>query len=312
MPYRMRAGWISTLCLLAGWGCATTPYHYGHRPQPHAPAAKDVVIEDGKPNKTLDRIAWFVGIPARILPLSAKVNRHELSPETTAKLTEYLERNDLADVHVYVNHYDPGGQWRRLRENTMVSPAWRYSVGVFSWLGYTILPNRVFGGDQYNPYTNSLYLNSDVPAVVLHEAAMAKNVHSRRFSGTYAAIHELPVISLFNHGRAVGDVLGYARAENDWQTEHDTYYVVYPRMGMECTAPAASFIAGWWSAPVLALGGAAAGHVAGRTLAARRDAEFGASHRPEHESSDSVVQAHHTEQADAEPSLFPLERLPKP
>lgn len=314
MPYSMRAGWIGALCLFAGSGCATTPYPFGHRPQPGVDGTKSVVVEAGTPNKTLDRFAWVVGTPARILPLNAKINHHQLSPETTEKLKTYLEKNELSDVYVYVNHYDPAGQWRRLRENTLVSPVWRYSVGVFSWVGYTLLPNRVFGGDSYNPYTNSLYLNSDVPAVVLHEAALAKNVHSRKFPGTYAVINELPVVSLMNHGRAVSDVLGYARTENDWETERDTYYVVYPRMGMEGTAPAASFIAAWWSGPALAVGGAAVGHVAGRTLAAHNDPEHGESKEPTVDSTDGVQQANHVEPAAAvsEPAMFPLERLPKP
>ncbi len=267
----LRGGWWATWCLLIGSGCAVAPYQFGHRPQPDVVAPGTMVIEEGKPSKTLDRFAWVIGTPARILPLDSRINRHALSPETTAKLKDYLEKNDLTDVYVYVNHYDPKGQWKRLRENNLVSPVWRYSVGVFSWIGYTVLPNRVLGGDMYNPYTNSLYLNSDVPAVVLHEAAMAKNVHSRPLPGTYAVINELPLISLMNHGRAVGDILGYARMDSDWETERETYHVVYPRMGMECTAPAASFIAGWWTAPILAVGGAAAGHVAGRTMAARNE-----------------------------------------
>jgi hypothetical protein len=302
------------LCLMAGWGCAAaTPYRYGHRPQPGVVEPKEVVMEEGKPQKTLDRFAWIVGTPARILPLNGKINHHQLSPETAAKLKEYIEKNNLTDVYVYVNHYDPKGQWQRLRENTLVSPVWKYSVGVFSWIGYTLLPNRVFGGDQYNPYTNSLYLNSDVPAVALHEAAIAKNVHSRPFPGTYAVINELPIISLANHGRAVSDILGYARMENDWETERDTYHVVYPRMGMECTAPAGTFIAAWWSAPALAVGGAAAGHVAGRTMAARRGAEQESSKPTADAPPDGVQQASHLEKlSPAEPSLFPLERLPKP
>jgi hypothetical protein len=300
------------MCLLIGSGCAATPYHFGHRTQPGVEEPGEMVIEEGKPNKTLDRFAWVVGTPARILPLDSRINRHQLSPETTAKLKEYLERNSLTDVYVYVNHYDPKGQWQRLRENTLVSPVWRYSVGMFSWIGYTLLPNRVLGGDSYNPYTNSLYLNSDVPAVVLHEAAMAKNVHSRPFPGTYAVVNELPLISLMNHGRAVGDILGYARMENDWDTERETYHVVYPRMGMECTAPAASFLAAWWTTPVLAVGGAAAGHVAGRTMAARNDPERADSKRPATPPSEIQQVSHAEPSPPAEPSLFPLERLPPP
>ncbi len=64
-----------------------------------------VEVEQGRPNKTLDRIGWVVGLPARIVPLDSKINNHQVSPETIAKLATYLEQNDLADVTVLVNHY---------------------------------------------------------------------------------------------------------------------------------------------------------------------------------------------------------------
>ncbi len=240
------------------------------------------MIEHGKPHKTLDRIAWVAGMPGRILPLNANVNRHAMSPETVETLKTYLEKNDLADVYVYVNHYDPAGQWRRLRENRLISPVWRYSLGVCSFAGYAMMPNRVFGGDRYNPYTNSLYLNSDVAAIALDQAAIAKYIHSRKFPGTYAVINDLPMLSILPQARAVGDVLGYARAEHDWEIERQAYCVLYPHIGAESmgfagplvstmmAGPMMSMMAG----PAMSLSGAAVGHVAGRALAARRDAEL--------------------------------------
>ena len=188
-----------------------------------------------------------------MLPLSAKINKHEISPETAGKLKTYLEKNDLTDVYVFVNHYDPSGQWRRLRENTLISPVWRYSFGVFSMVGYTLFPNRVFGGDHYNPYTNALYLNSDVPAVVLHEAAFAKDVHSRKLSGSYVAINDLPVLSLWHEIRAVNDVLGYARTESDWEVERQTYRVVYPRIGAESFGAAGPLVTTMVAGPFVPL-----------------------------------------------------------
>lgn len=38
---------------------------------------------------------------------------------------------------------------------------WRYSIGMLSWLQYTLLPGRLFGGDHYNPYSNTISLYSD-------------------------------------------------------------------------------------------------------------------------------------------------------
>jgi hypothetical protein len=225
------------------------------------------VIAVGEPHPTLDRIAWVIGIPDRILPLNKKINNHQLSEETAAKLEEYLQKNDLTDVYITVNQYDPKGQWQRLRENRRIGAGWRYSLGTLNWISYTLLPDRIFGGDYYNPYTNSLSINSDVPAIVLYEAAFAKDVHACNLPGTYAAINELPVISIWRRERAMRDVLSYARAHDDWPIEREAYCVVFPQMGAESTMLAAPFIPTIWR-PFLGIGGAVAGHAVGRTVAA--------------------------------------------
>jgi hypothetical protein len=211
-------------------------------------------------------------------------------------LKAYLEKNDLADVPVFVNHYDPAGEWRRLRENSLVAPGWRYSLGVVSWLGYTLVPNRVIGGDHYNPYTNSLHLNSDVPAIVLHEAAFAKDIHSRKRPGTYAAINELPLLSLWHQSRAAGDVLGYAQTQHDWETEREAYHVLYPRIGAETTVIASPFVP-MFVGPVLGFGGAAVGYVTGRSVAAHRAGQRRDVEPPTEIASDGVQQASTTETA---------------
>jgi hypothetical protein len=269
---------VVVCALVVCLGCATSPYRYGEFRESSDDAPREVVVEHGKPHKTLDRVARVIGWPKRLIPWERRVDSHELSPETLDKLTDYLEKNDLTDVHVYINHYDPKSQWQRLRQNDRVSPAWRYSAGSLSMLAYTLFPSRVFGGDRYNPYTNSLYLNSDVPAVALDEAAVAKDIHARKYPGTYAAVTELPVVNLVRQSRAVSDVISYARDEEDWDVEKQAYHVLYPRMGAEGGNAGATFWSVWWGGPLLSLGGAAVGHVTGHAVAARREAQLAAFH----------------------------------
>ncbi len=270
--FRVSNQWvlITLLCCLSGSGCATVPYRYGHFRAPEETRPAEVVYDYGEPHKVLDGIAWFTGIWSRILSLNSHVNNHDLTDETRAKLTAYLEENDLTDVLVRVNQYDPKGEWRRLRENHRVSPGWRYSAGLISMAHYTILPGRVFGGDLYNPFTNTLYLNSDVSAVVMHEAAYAKDIHSRALPGTYAVFNELPLVSLWRHTRGVNDILSYARANDDWKVERETYRVVYPQMGVHSTALAGFFVP-FWEGLAFTATGAAAGHVTGQIAIARRN-----------------------------------------
>lgn len=266
---------------MSGAGCATVPYQYGSRQKAdvRVAATGSVTFEYGKPNEPLDRLAWVVGLPSRILPMHGGINNHSLSQETADKLEAYLLDNGLEDVRVRVNQYDPIGEWHRLRENDRVAAPWRYSIGVVGLLGYTILPGRVFGGDLYNPFTNSLYLNSDVSAVVLGEAAYAKDVRRRRLPGTYATVNEFPVLSLWRHVNAVNDLLSYARETNDWELERETYRVVYPQMGIHA-AGGGHTIATMFTAmpmygiPLVAWSGACVGHAVGQSAIAQRTAEM--------------------------------------
>ena len=258
--------------LMTGYGCAGAPssYRYSRFHAPDAPddAPAKVAVVYGTPRKRLDRLGRALGVRDRLLALNSNVDKHVASPATIGKLKTYLVENDLTDVRVYVNHYDPKLQWRRLRKNSLIGPGWRYTIGTLDMLHYTLLPGRIFGGDYYSPYTNSLYVYSDVPAIVLHEAAFAKDIHSRKLRGAYAAVNELPVASLWRHSRGIRDVLGYARAKSDWELERSTYHVLYPRTGVEIATAGAPLMSVWWGGPLLALGGAAGGHVTGRTIAA--------------------------------------------
>ena len=225
-----------------------------------------MVVEQGGPHKMLDRIGWVVGLPARVMTLNSKTNNHHVSPETVEELRNYLEQNDLTDVYVAVNDYDPKEQWRRLRENYRIAPFWRYSVGTISWLSYSMFPYRVFGGDEYNPFTNTLNLTSDVPALVLAEAAYAKDIHTRRHPGAYATISDLPLFSMWRQSRAASDVLAYARVRNDWEAQKQAYHVLYPHIGSTAFGPASHFVP--VAGPFLSAGGALVGHATGRTVTA--------------------------------------------
>lgn len=230
-----------------------------------------MVVEYGKPQKTLDRMRWVVTLPRRVIAPKKPIPDRP-SEETTEKLATYLKKNDLTDLHVAIHQYDPKGEWRRLKENDRIAPAWRYTVGTLSVVGYTLFPARVFGSDRYNAFTDTLEVNSDVPAHVLYKAACAKDVRGRKNPGTYVTVNELPLISLWHQSHAAGDVLGYARAENDWETEKQAYRVLYAHIGSSSTSIAGPFVSPLLG-PALGLGGAVVGHTAGLAVEARRAKE---------------------------------------
>jgi hypothetical protein len=219
---------------LAGAGCATVPYRYVEnleKPNIYRLPAGEPQVEWGRPNKFLDTFGWVVGIPSKILLLNLRVDNHRVEPAIEAALAGYLQRNGLENTKVRVNQYRPGAEWRRLFRNKAVAPGWRYSLGVVSVASYTVFAGRVFGGDNYNPYTNTISLYSDLVSTAIHEGGHAKDFAGKEMKGTYAAVYSLPFAPLYYEAKATNDALGYLRAERSVTEQKQGYKVLYPAYG---------------------------------------------------------------------------------
>ncbi|MFN8392524.1 MAG: hypothetical protein U0136_19680 [Bdellovibrionota bacterium] len=227
-------GLVFSFLLLASQSCTKAPYHYFPEAEPpgrfhECPGDQ---VERGRPNAFFDSIGhYFFSLPTKLILWNWKVENHDISDDTESALREYMCLNHLDDVKVRLNQYAPGGEWKRLSQNTGVSPLWRYSLGAISVLVYTILPGRVFGGDNYNPFTNTINLYSDLPAVALHEAGHAKDFAETEYRGSYAALGILPLVSLWFEGQATGDALGYLQDTQDMCGKQAAYKVLYPAYG---------------------------------------------------------------------------------
>ncbi|MDA0989642.1 MAG: hypothetical protein O3A51_02680 [Verrucomicrobia bacterium] len=230
--------------------------------------AEQTQIERGKPHKVLDVAGWIWGIPSKILLWNARVDNHNISEKTEATIREYLALNDLPNVKVRLNQYRPGAEWHRLFKNRHTNPAWRYTLGVLSVTFYTILPGRFFGGDNYNPYSNTISLYSDVPAIAMHEGGHAKDFAERTYKGTYAAAYALPFFALYHEAVASNDAISYMRAETDLETEKSGYNVLYPAYGTYVGGGVGRFLTFPYNL-VATAAGVIPGHIIGRTKSAR-------------------------------------------
>ena len=194
-------------------------------------ATQGVQIERGTKRPVLDGVGWVFGIPAKIVLWDRRVDNHDVSPETEEAIRRYLDDNDLDHVKVAINQYDPLDDWRRLRANKTVGWGYRYTFGALSVVGEAILPGRLFGGDHYNPFTGTIHLYSDVPAIALHEGGHAKDFTRRRYPGTYALATGLPVVSLWPEALATADAIAYAEEHKDPALERESYRILYPAYG---------------------------------------------------------------------------------
>ena len=257
---------LGVLVLAAFVGCAKLPYRYGDNLITQNDAdlkPGEPQIERGRRMPVLDTVGWIVGIPAKIVMFDRHVDNHDVSPETEAKMQEYLANNDLDKVKVRVNEYDPLGEWGRLGRNKSVGWPARYTLGTLSVASYTLFPGRIFGWDKYNPYTNTIYLYSDVPAMALYEGGYAKDFAQREYKGWYGLGYEIPLVNLWHHSRASGDAMAYLKDTAPTQEIKDGYRTIGPAYAVNASRGLGS-VAG----VPLVLPAALAGHAVGQVKAA--------------------------------------------
>jgi hypothetical protein len=248
--------------------CAKAPYKPRGDVFPNPePFVDEPQISRGDPNTVADSLGHYLfSLPEKLVLWNWKMGNHDISPETEEAIRQYLQRNDLKEVKVRLNEYAPLSEFSRLTKNRGVGAGWRYTLGILSWLYYTILPGRILGGDAYNPYTNSIYLYSDLPAVGLHEGGHAKDIAGRNWKGSRAALRILPIFPLFDEARATNDALGYSR-EKDPRLLESGYKLLYPAYGTYVGGESLSTVP--VVGPLAGAIGAIPGHIAGRIKASR-------------------------------------------
>jgi hypothetical protein len=257
----MPRSWIG-LCLAAVMicsGCVSDPYTFGvaHRSEREDCDGEAITVSRGRPNVIVDGAGWVLGIPQKILLWNSRALNHDVSPETEQEAVEYLAAHGLDDVQVRVNQYDPRGEWRRLVDNDRVAPGWKYTAGGLRWVVYTVLPDRVFGADYYNPFTNSLNIYSDIPEIAVREAAYARDIASRTYPGTYATFQAFRPISIWHQSLATNDALSYYAATGTPEEQQAAWEILAPQYGADFGNMIGASLAG---VPISVIGGALVGH----------------------------------------------------
>lgn len=286
-----RASWvmvlIATICTCAG--CVSDSYQYGldsglgHSPSPIIESS--IPVRYGGEHPNVDRIEKIVQSPRRLIhkitgqpdPNPAELERQRT--ESVEMAREFLAANGIDDVAIEVRAYDPASQWRRLQANEDVRPIWKYTGGTLNWLRYTLLPLRAFRSDQYDPYTNTLNLNSTRQPSALFESAMAKEYrnHQGLGIGTYAILQYAPLVPLIHKSKAASDLLTYGKHHLDGELDDQLYPATYSRIGSAAASEAFSAISlvpdinpPLFSGPLAGILGSSAGHSTG-TLWAQTD-----------------------------------------
>jgi hypothetical protein len=227
-------------------------------------------IERGTKRPVVDGLGWVFGIPSKIILWDRRVDNHTVSPRTEEAIRRYLADNELEHVKVRINQYAPLDDWRRLRKNKTVGWGYRYTIGALSVAGEAIFPGRLFGGDRYNPYSATVHLYSDVPAIALHEGGHAKDFTRRDWPGTYGFVTALPFVNLWGEAIASGDAIAYAEKQADPQLAQESYRILFPAYGTYIGGSVQNLVAAPVAMPIFA-STVVAGHVFGRIKASEVD-----------------------------------------
>ncbi len=251
-------------------------------------------IERGQPRPLVDGIGWVFGIPSKIILWDTRVDNHSISDDTEQAIAQYVNDQELSHTKVRINQYAPLDEWKRLTANHSVGWGWRYSLGTLTWLEETILPGRLFGTDHYNPYTDTISIYSDAPAIAIKEGSRARDVNSRQYPGTYMAVNSLPLISMWHDTVATQYALEYLRDEHDEYVE-EGYQLLYPAYGAHLGGDLVSFT----TVPTTL--GAAVGSIPGHILG-RREAQR---HHPKEtaRAQSTVLDAHPMASDDTDESI---------
>jgi len=223
--------------------------------------ASELDVRYGRPNRVIDSAGWLFGVPRKLLLWDRRVDNHDVSDRTTESIATFAEMHQLDGLCARINQYDPIDEFSRLRKNTTVAPGWRYTLGTMSVISYTLVPGRIIGLDKYNPYTNSVYVHSDVPALAVEATAYAKDVRSRTLPGTYAAVNQLPFVSIWHESVNVRDAVAFVEQHGTPEERVDGLRVLHANYGSTIALATGA-------GPIAQIGGAVAGQFTGRFQAA--------------------------------------------
>lgn len=213
-------------------------------------------IEKGAPNIIVDSLGNLLSVPKKILLFNYKVDSHTMSPHTQQLIKSYIEDNPeiMKDVKVRINQFALFGEFKRLAKNQKISWWWRIFPGIPVTL-FSSLTGRLLGGDNYNPYTDTVSIYSDIPGVALHELAHATDMTKKKeegWSDFYALGRILPPVALYQEFVASDEAIKYLRDKEERSDEMTSYNTLYPAYG--------TYVGGYSGIPYGDAVGAVLGH----------------------------------------------------
>lgn len=196
-----------------------------------------------------------------------------LSPTTIRIMNDYLEDNELEALNIEFQTESPKEDWQRLEANAAINPLLKYSLGSAYWLGNSMMNLSVWGKNYYDPYSNTLHINSNNPIEIIAEMSYAKIIQKQNYPGLYALGSKLPLIAIWAQKQKTNEMIAYAKSKQDWELEKATYRKMYPSM-LNGSSIVGMFFGPFYIRPAISVGGVLAGYTVAEWEIAQRESEI--------------------------------------
>ena len=201
-----------------------------------------------------------------------------LSPTTIKIMNDYLEDNELEALNIEFQIETPKNDWDRLEANAAINPLLKYSLGSLDWLSNAITKPSFWGRNYYDPYTNTMHINSNNPIEIMAEMSYAKIIQRQSYPGLYALGSKLPFISFWAQKQKTNEMIAYAKSKQDWELEKATIRKMYPGMlngsSKDIGRVAGLFFGPFYLRPAISVGGVLVGYTIAEWEISQRENEI--------------------------------------
>ena len=201
-----------------------------------------------------------------------------LSPTTIKIMNDYLEDNELEALNIEFQIETPKNDWDRLEANAAINPLIKYSLGSLDWLSNAITKPSFWGRNYYDPYTNTMHINSNNNLEIMAEMSYAKIIQRQSYPGLYALGSKLPFISFWAQKQKTNEMIAYAKLKQDWELEKATIRKMYPGMlngsSKDIGRVAGIFFGPFYLRPAISVGGVLVGYTIAEWEISQRENEI--------------------------------------
>ncbi len=188
----------------------------------------ELTVSRGTPLALVDTTGNFLSLSNKLLFLSADLDSHYIDDGVERAMRAFAAHHGIEGGHIRINEYAPLDELGRVLTNGRINLLLRLSFGLMGWLGYVLMVNRIFGGDHYNPFADTVHIFSNHRGIALHEMGHLLDFRRRPYPGLYSLLRLIPGVALYQEFLASRYAVRYLDHIGDHDEELRAYRILFP------------------------------------------------------------------------------------